>query len=146
METFKQNCVFIISNKTDKLFIGDLKMARKRITMFDPLFTRTILCATSDDFKLNVSEVVRKERISDLNLQRFKTFWRRNKEKFNIDLEITLKDEYIDKYEEHLINFDIGDDEFLGDYLFRKQTEAKEQQKLHLKKMQKQESDTYNKS
>jgi hypothetical protein len=118
-------------------------MARKRITALDPLFIRMLLNANEGDFALRVTEVLRTEKVSDIGqgVSRFKRFWKENKDKFDIEFSIKLKDEYIEQYEKAIDLYDIGEDELLGDYLERKQKIRDEEQRKYLQKLKAQQAE-----
>ncbi len=101
-------------------------MARKKITFLDPLFIRMLLDTTADDINLNISQLIKKEDVLGVGADRLRRFWRDNKNKFELDFTIELKEEYQDSYQTQLSEFDINDDETIGAYIYRKEQVQRE--------------------
>ena len=95
-------------------------MSRKRITKYNALFTKLVLNCNEDDFALRLSKLSREENLFALDDSRFRTFWNQYKDKFNLTIEIKLKDDKDkDDLENEYLKYAIEENEKLGDFFKR---------------------------
>ena len=80
-----------------------------------------ILDTNESNIDLKIAKLMSEEKLEQNDIARFRTFWRRNRDKFNIYYEIKLKDEYREEYEMKLSKIwpDLQDGEFIGEHLDR---------------------------